>query len=191
MLLRNRERFFLKFSLTCLSTSRLYVFVYYEPMYLKFVGGRATNRGTMQIFMLNMKKPKSTTEQFVFRFFKMVILEIRIPLESPLKKEQKDELEVAITSTLEKSGAKDVKLVGSYYLEQRAAAIPMELILGISLIADLLTIALALREILHGKRVKGVKEFRFTSNNESIVIRGDMTADDITKMVREVKKRQK
>lgn len=121
----------------------------------------------------------------------MVVLEIRIPIESPLKKKQKDELEVAITSTLEESGAKDVKLVEFYYLEQRAAAIPMELILCISVIADLLTIALALREILHSKKVKGVKEFRFRSNNESIVIKGDMTADDISKMVREVKKRQK
>lgn len=137
-----------------------------------------------------MEKPKSIIEQIVL-VFEMMVLEIGIPIESPLKKDQKDELEVVITSTLEKSGAKDVKLTDSYYLEQRSAVSPMELILVISAIADLLTIALALREILHDKRMKGIREFRFRSNNELIIIKGDMTADDVSKMVREVKEKQK
>lgn len=115
----------------------------------------------------------------------MVELSIEIPVTKPLKESEKKRLINGITSSFETVGIAAVEITESYYKEARAAIEPLALVLVISIVADLLTIALALKEFLSSPEGKNISEFRLKGG--SIVIKGNMSSDDIVKIVDKVK----
>ena len=121
----------------------------------------------------------------------MVVLNIEIPVPTPLKSAKKERLIEEIVSSFKAVGASDAKIADSYYLDLRSDIEPLAFILIIQVIANIVTIVLGLKEFLKKPDAKGIREFRLKTDSESIAIKGEMSSEDIAKILEKVKKVEK
>ncbi len=121
----------------------------------------------------------------------MVMLNIEIPVSAPLKTANKERLIEEVVSSFKAVGVSDVKIADSHYVDLRSDIEPLAFILIIQVIANIVIIVRGLKEFLKKPEAKGISEFRLKTDSESIAIKGEMSSEDITKILEKVKKVEK
>lgn len=116
----------------------------------------------------------------------MTVLDIRVPVPAPLKANEKDKLIGEIVSSFNSVGISEVKIEEPYYLDLRSDIEPLVIVLIINVIADIVTIALGIRDFLKKPEAKNIREFRMKKDSESIVIKGAMSSEEITEILSKV-----
>ena len=117
----------------------------------------------------------------------MIVLNFEIPVPSALKRTKKTRLIEEIISSFEAGGISDVGIVDSYYLDLRSDIEPLAFVIVIQVIANIVTIALGIREFLRKPEAEGIREFRLKTDSKSVVIKGEMSLEDIIKILKKVK----
>ena len=114
---------------------------------------------------------------------------LRIPCGKALKRSEKERLNQEIVSAFQSVGDSSARIDETYY-ESKHAAIEVVTYVAIVLtaMADICTIAMAIREFL--KKEKNCKEIQIRSdfNHTEILIKGNMSDEEIRKIVVEGRK---
>lgn len=112
---------------------------------------------------------------------------LHFPYGRPLKNSKKEELTSELISAFKSVGVSDVKLKDSFYESKRAAPeIVAWVIRVIAVTADIITIAIAIRNFLVKR--KDVKEIRLKTNSLQLAVSGRMSDEEIIKLVQEAGK---
>jgi hypothetical protein len=112
---------------------------------------------------------------------------LHLPYGKPLKKTEKEQIVADIISAFKSVGDPSVKVEDSYYESKHAMPEVVTYVLVIlTAFADIATIALAIREIL--KKRMDIKDLRIKTNSIEITIRGNMSDEEIRKIVAEGRK---
>lgn len=122
---------------------------------------------------------------------KMMMFNLEIPVPSPLKRANREKFTKEIISSFKDVDISDVQIADYYYRDLRSDIEPLALILVIQAIADLFTIALALNHFLKKPEGKDIMEFRLNTDSQTIVIKGEMSSKDITKILEKVNRVEK
>jgi len=77
----------------------------------------------------------------------------------------------------------EVSIEDSYYVEERAEPGILTFVLVIGVLADLATIALAIRDLL--KERKDIMRFKLETKSLKLTIKGDMSDETILELVKE------
>jgi hypothetical protein len=112
---------------------------------------------------------------------------LRFPFGKPLKKAQKEQINADIVSAFQKVGDSSAKVADSYYESKHALPeVVTYVIVILTAIADIATIALAIREFL--KKQSDIKDLRIKTKSIDITIKGNMSDEEIRKIVEEGRK---
>ena len=111
---------------------------------------------------------------------------LSFPFNRVLKNKERETLTSSIVATFREFGNLHVKLEDFYYEEERAAPAILDLVLVIGVVADVATIALAIREFLKGQRTD--KYVRIRTKELDLHIKGNMSDDAVLKLVKEGRK---
>jgi hypothetical protein len=119
-------------------------------------------------------------------------LEITLPITGPLKRAQKEALLTELRTQL--AGVSDYKIVGTKYREKHAEGAPIELIVQITtLLASAATIAAVVWKITKWVAKQGDPSVSpgidVKVDNETYSIKNCKTAEDVKKIIREIKRR--
>ena len=112
---------------------------------------------------------------------------LTIPVNSALKRNEKEALLNNILAPLKNAGINSVEIKESYYLEHRAAPALLYLVTIISVTADILTITIALKQLLEDKP-KRIEKFHLKKGSYECEITGNMSSEDIIKILKEAEK---
>jgi hypothetical protein len=114
-------------------------------------------------------------------------LELRLPYGEPIKKAKKDRLIADIISSFEGVGDSSAKVEDSYYESKHAMPeVVTWVLIVLTALANIATIALAIREFL--KKHPDIKELRIQTKSIDIAIRGNMSDEEILKVIEEGRK---
>lgn len=114
-------------------------------------------------------------------------LVLRFPYGESIKKTKKDRLIADIISSLESVGDSSAKVEDSYYESKHAMPeVVTWVLIVLTALADIATIALAIREFL--KKNPDVKELRIQTKSIDIVIERNMSDEEILKIIAEGRK---
>ena len=114
-------------------------------------------------------------------------LELRFPYGEPIKKAKKDRLIADIISSFEGVGDSSAKVEDPYYESKHGMPEVVTWVLKIlTASANIATIALAIREFL--KKHPDIKELRIQTKSIDIAIRGNMSDEEILKVIEEGRK---
>jgi hypothetical protein len=112
---------------------------------------------------------------------------LHFPYGKPFKKAEKDRMIADIISSFESVGDSSVKVEDSYYESKHAMPEVVTWVLAIlTAVANVATIALAVREFL--KKHPDIKEIRLKTNSIDIVVKGNMSDEEMRKIVAEGRK---
>jgi hypothetical protein len=112
-------------------------------------------------------------------------LVLEFPLDNPLKKDDRTKLTNELLSSLQEHGI-TARVKDYHYTSKRAFPEVVALALVLGMVADIVTIAIALREFL--RRRKDIQEFRLRTKSMQLVVKGDMSDKTIIELVKEGKK---
>jgi hypothetical protein len=114
-------------------------------------------------------------------------LELRFPCEVPIKKPKKDRLIEDIITSFQNVGDSSAKVEDSYYETKRAMPEAVTWVLVVlTALGNIASIALAVREFL--KKNSDIKELRIQTKSIDIVIKGNMSDEEILKIIAEGRK---
>lgn len=114
-------------------------------------------------------------------------LELAIPVKSALKEKQKLKLFDDLISAFKKNNVFDAKVADFYYIEKRALAEPLNLILVIlSGAADIATITMVIWTFL--REYDSKKEIELEVGEVKLKVRGNMSDKEIVELVKEAGK---
>ena len=112
---------------------------------------------------------------------------LHFPYERALKKSEKDELINELMSAFNSVGVYDVKVKESHYLTELAAPGISEWVLRIIAAAShIINIAKAVRNFL--KRRKNIKEIYLETESFRMVVKGEMSDEEIIRIIREARR---
>ena len=111
---------------------------------------------------------------------------LKVFIGSPFKKSELDEWVNILNEFVKTKGDYKVALSNYYYEEHRGEQIGLFLFMLISGVADLLTITLALRELIRKKPI--LKEITIRVGEKEIIIKGNIEDSEIVKIIRESRK---
>jgi len=112
---------------------------------------------------------------------------LHFPFGKPFKKAEKERLIANIISSFESVGDSSAKVKDSYYESKHAMPEVVTLVLVVlTAVANIATIALAIREFL--KKQSDIKELRIKTKSIDIVVKGNMSDEEIRKIVVEGRK---
>ncbi len=115
---------------------------------------------------------------------------LQMPVGCVLKKDQKKQLSEHLLAVLEKEGILNARIKDFQYLEYRAAAEPLYIVIEIlSTVADIATILIAIWTFIRelGKDYQK-KEVRLKVNDFDLHIIGAMSREEIIEIMKEAKK---
>ena len=114
-------------------------------------------------------------------------LELRLPYGEPIKKAKKDRLIADIISSFEGVGDSSAKVEDAYYESKHAMPeVVTWVLIVLTALANIATIALAIREFL--KKHSDIKELRIKTKSIDITIKGNMSDEELLKVVAEGRK---
>lgn len=114
-------------------------------------------------------------------------LELHFPYGEPIKREKKDRLVADIISSFQSVGDSSAKVEDSYYESKHAIAKAVTwVVVVLTTLADIATIAMAIREFL--KKDSDITELRIKTKSIDIAIKGSMSNEEILKIIDEGRK---
>jgi len=114
---------------------------------------------------------------------------VEYPIDGPLKKAEKD---AVVKSTMsEFAGAKQAGIINEYYVERRAALEPQTFALVINVISDAVALATALLSLTKREKEGKIRSVSIGDKRNPIRVRGEMTIDDVIKLIQSVEDRDK
>jgi hypothetical protein len=112
---------------------------------------------------------------------------LHLPFGKPLKKAQKEQINADIASAFQSVGDSSAKVEDSYYESKHALPeVVTYVVVVLTAIADIATITLAIREFL--KNHSDIKELRIKTKSIDITIKGNMSDEEVRKVVAEGRK---
>lgn len=112
---------------------------------------------------------------------------LHFPYGKPLKKNEKNKFMEELIASFKAIGVSDAKVEDSYYVSKHALPEVVTFVLVIlAATANMATIAMAIREFLKSR--EDIKDIRLETESLQLVIKGNMSDEDIIKLVKEGRK---